>query len=90
MRILVSTMSKTLSLVRKLVISLIGFPIIIIGAILVPLPGPGLLIMFFGLFLISLEFDWAKKYVTQIRSKFGDIYKTAQKRSEAIGRPKDD
>jgi uncharacterized protein (TIGR02611 family) len=48
---------------RKAVVTLIGFPAIILGIILIPLPGPGILVVILGLFILSLEFDWAKRYL---------------------------
>lgn len=60
-------MHKTTSLVRKLVIALIGFPIIVVGIILIPLPGPGILICLLGLIILSLEFDWAKRYADKAK-----------------------
>lgn len=60
-------MHKTARLLRKLVIVLIGFPIIVIGLILIPLPGPGILICLLGLFILSFEFDWAKRHADRAR-----------------------
>lgn len=53
-------MSKTASAVRKIAVALIGIPILVLGIILIPLPGPGLLISLLGLIILSTEFDWAK------------------------------
>lgn len=53
-------MSKTVSAVRKLVIAIVGFPILLLGIVLIPLPGPGLLVSLLGLIILSTEFDWAK------------------------------
>jgi uncharacterized protein (TIGR02611 family) len=47
---------------RKLLVALAGFPVILLGIILIPLPGPGILVVILGLFILSLEFDWAKRY----------------------------
>jgi uncharacterized protein (TIGR02611 family) len=34
-----------------------------LGIILIPLPGPGILVVLLGLFILSLEFEWAKNYL---------------------------
>jgi uncharacterized protein (TIGR02611 family) len=52
---------------RKLLVSLAGFPIVILGIILIPLPGPGILVVLLGLFILSLEFDWAKRYIDKVK-----------------------
>lgn len=63
-------------------IALIGFPVVILGIILVPLPGPGLLVMFAGLFILSTEFEWAHKYVHLIHVKLAKIYHDAKAKAE--------
>jgi uncharacterized protein (TIGR02611 family) len=52
---------------RKLLVSLAGFPIILLGIILIPLPGPGILVVILGLFILSLEFEWAKHYTEKLK-----------------------
>ena len=38
-----------------------GFLTIVIGIILMPLPGPGTLIVFIGVTILALEFEWARE-----------------------------
>ncbi len=58
---------------RKIGVALVGIPLVIIGFILVPLPGPGLLVSFAGLFILSLEFDWAKPYMERIKKLMNKV-----------------
>lgn len=74
------------SLIRKLVVLAIGLPLTVFGAILIPLPGPGLIIMFIGLFILSLEFNWARKYVDEIKDRLGKIISSARARADSIGK----
>ncbi|HEX5743983.1 MAG TPA: PGPGW domain-containing protein [Candidatus Saccharimonadales bacterium] len=60
-------MEKTIRHLRKAVILLTGVPIIILGLILIPLPGPGLLVCFLGMLILSLEFEWAAKHRDRTR-----------------------
>jgi uncharacterized protein (TIGR02611 family) len=55
------------------VVLAISLPILIVGIILIPLPGPGLLLCLLGLMILSLEFDTAKKYRDGIVGKLKDI-----------------
>jgi uncharacterized protein (TIGR02611 family) len=43
------------------VITVLGFAVIVVGIVLLPLPGPGWLIIFAGLAIWSLEFRWAAR-----------------------------
>lgn len=55
-------MANPIKMFRKLAVILIAAPVFIIGLILIPLPGPGLLICFLGLAILSLEFESARKH----------------------------
>ena len=50
-----------LHLSYRILIAVIGGAIIIGGLILVPLPGPGWLIVFIGVALLGTEFRWARR-----------------------------
>lgn len=45
----------------KILIAVLGLAIIVVGILLLPLPGPGWLIIFVGLGLWGTEFEWAKR-----------------------------
>jgi uncharacterized protein (TIGR02611 family) len=61
-------MRKTVLLLRKLIVALIGFPVVIIGIILIPLPGPGILISLLGLLILSFEFEWARTHADRLKA----------------------
>ena len=74
-----------LGILKKVLILVIGVPITIIGLILIPVPGPGgLPLTFLGLLILSLEFDWAKKYLDQIKAKFRKLLADARARADSI------
>ncbi len=60
-------MERTVKYVRKAVIAVVGGLLTIVGLILIPLPGPGFLIVFAGVFILSLEFDWFKPHVERTK-----------------------
>jgi uncharacterized protein (TIGR02611 family) len=76
----------TYQFIRKIIAAVIGIPIIIIGIILIPLPGPGLLICFVGFFILSLEFDWAQPYVQKAKKQLGAIVQHAKEQSDKIAK----
>lgn len=81
-------MSKLKTAGRKILVAITGIPLLIIGIILIPLPGPGLLVCFAAFFILSLEFDWAKTYLEKIRTKFKEISSKSQIRSENLDKNK--
>ena len=50
---------RTLDLTYRVVVAVIGAAVVVGGIILIPLPGPGWLIVFGGLAILSTEFEWA-------------------------------
>jgi uncharacterized protein (TIGR02611 family) len=47
--------------IYRLVVGIVGFAIVAGGLALVPLPGPGWVIVFLGLALLATEFEWAAR-----------------------------
>ena len=50
-------------------VTLIGIAVIAIGIVLLPLPGPGWLIIFAGLGILATEYTWAARLLTWVRSQ---------------------
>ena len=52
--------------VRKVIVLVIGFTLIAIGTVLIILPGPFTLpFMIGGLFILAIEFTWARSLLTK-------------------------
>jgi uncharacterized protein (TIGR02611 family) len=61
----VNTMKK----IKKLIIALVGFTVLIIGLALIVLPGPAILVIPAGLAILSIEFVWARNLLKRMREK---------------------
>jgi len=77
-------MKTPLKTVRKLIVGLVGFPLLIFGIILIPLPGPGLIVSFLALGVLSTEFKWANKYLDTTVLEIKKIYNTAKGRADKV------
>ena len=51
----------------KAMVSILGGAIVILGLILVPLPGPGWLIVFIGMTVLGAEYAWARRLTSWLR-----------------------
>jgi len=47
--------------VRWALSMIIGFTLLLLGLIMLVTPGPGLLLIFFGLSILALELEWARE-----------------------------
>lgn len=70
-------MAKIVKAFRKIIVVLVAVPIFIIGVVLIPLPGPGLLICLLALIILATEFEWARKHAENIKDKIKNIFETA-------------
>jgi uncharacterized protein (TIGR02611 family) len=53
--------NPALALAYRIGVAVLGGSIMILGLVLVPLPGPGWLIVFLGLGILATEFAWAER-----------------------------
>ena len=55
--------------VKTIITSVLGFTVIAIGTALLVLPGPGLVVIALGLFILSAEFVWAKRLLDRMKDE---------------------
>jgi uncharacterized protein (TIGR02611 family) len=58
-------------LIWRIAVTIAGLVVIVIGAVLIPLPGPGWLIVFLGLGIWSTEYEWAHRLLVTARRLVG-------------------
>ena len=61
--------NRAMNHVYRVTVAVVGVTIILIGIVLLPLPGPGWLVIFAGLFVLSTEFEWADRLLVFARDK---------------------
>ncbi len=54
---------------RKVVIAVVGGTVVVIGIILIPLPGPGSLVILGGLAILATEFPAAQRLVDRMKDR---------------------
>lgn len=57
----------TIAHAKRLVKIVIGFTLLVVGAALLVLPGPGILVIGLGLVLLSAEFVWAQRLLARLK-----------------------
>ena len=58
---------------RRVLVGILGGSIVLIGLVLIPLPGPGIIIVLIGLTVLSWEFKAAKRLKYKIKMKLMDL-----------------
>ncbi|NND04632.1 MAG: hypothetical protein HKN91_17800 [Acidimicrobiia bacterium] len=59
--------------VRKIGVAVAGVVVILIGIPMIPLIGPGWLVVFTGLAILASEFEWAGRLRDRIRERFREL-----------------
>lgn len=60
--------------VRRVLVGVIGTTVILLGAAMLVLPGPGLLVIPLGLIILATEFLWARRSIRKVK----DLMKSAK------------
>lgn len=55
---------------KKVLVGIVGGLVVLIGLVLVPYPGPGWLVVFGGLAILALEFEFAAKVLEFAKGKY--------------------
>lgn len=58
---------KSLKQAKRFVIAVVGFTVLLIGAVMIILPGPALVVVPAGLVILATEFVWARRLLTKAR-----------------------
>lgn len=53
---------------RRVVVAVIGFTVLLIGVAMVVLPGPAVLVIPLGLAILATEFVWARRLLDKARA----------------------
>ncbi len=61
---------KTLKQIKKIIIAVVGFTILLIGLLMIVLPGPAFIFIPLGLTILATEFVWAEMWLKKVKTKF--------------------
>jgi uncharacterized protein (TIGR02611 family) len=69
--------NKPYKMVRKIVIGIVGMSVLCVGAAMIFLPGPAIVVIPVGLAILATEFAWAKVLLNKLKEKIN--WKTTAK-----------
>ena len=59
----------TYRLAKRIAIGIVGGSVLVVGVLMIVLPGPAFVVIPVGLGILSLEFAWARSWLRTIRQK---------------------
>jgi tellurite resistance protein TerC len=69
-------------LAKRIVITVVGFTVLLAGIVMIVLPGPAFVVIPVGLGILGLEFAWARVWLRKIKQKGEELARSAR---NAIG-----
>ncbi|MFY9621319.1 MAG: PGPGW domain-containing protein [Pyrinomonadaceae bacterium] len=69
-RILSSGRIPNLKFLKRIVVAILGFTVLLVGVAMIILPGPAFIIIPLGLAILATEFVWAQRLLTKAKSYF--------------------
>jgi uncharacterized protein (TIGR02611 family) len=76
--------NRLLKQVHRLVVLLVGLPLLGVGIILIPVPGPGLLLSFLALLILSSAFQWPRPYIERTKKHLRKLIALAREKEARI------
>ena len=72
--------------VRRGGVFLVGMTLLVAGAAMLVLPGPGIAVILLGLVVLSAEFQWAQRVLSWLRERASNLKDQAQARMPGADR----
>ena len=72
-------------MVRRILIVLIGSTVVVVGILLLVLPGPGILVIVVGLAILATEFAWAEALLAAARERAARVLRKVGKSRDGRG-----
>lgn len=65
-------------LARRVLVSVVGGTVVLIGIALIVLPGPAVVVIPVGLSILALEFAWARRLLRRVKNKLQKMRRRRQ------------
>jgi len=59
----------TYRIAKRIAIGIVGGSVLVVGVLMIVLPGPAFVVIPVGLGILSLEFAWARRWLKKVRDK---------------------
>jgi tellurite resistance protein TerC len=71
----------TYRIAKRIAIGIVGGSVLVVGILMIVLPGPAFIVIPVGLGILSLEFAWARIWLKKARKKAEDMARSFQNKN---------
>lgn len=65
--------TENIKVVRRVIVSVIGATVLLIGVALLVLPGPAFIVIPVGLAILATEYAWARRWLKKVRQMASNV-----------------
>lgn len=62
-------MYRTLKQIRRIIVAVVGFTLLLIGLVMIVLPGPAIIVIPLALAILGTEFVWARRILEKVKAR---------------------
>jgi len=71
--------TENIKIVRRVIVSVVGATVLLIGIALLVLPGPAFIVIPVGLAILATEYAWARRWLKKARQMASDVVSSRNK-----------
>jgi uncharacterized protein (TIGR02611 family) len=71
---------ENIKIVKRVIISVIGATVLLIGVALLVLPGPAFIVIPVGLAILATEYAWARRWLRRARRLASNVLSSAERK----------
>jgi uncharacterized protein (TIGR02611 family) len=64
---------ENIKIVKRVIVSVVGATVLLIGVALLFLPGPAFIVIPIGLAILATEYAWARRWLRKVRRMASDV-----------------
>ena len=64
---------ENIKIVKRVIVSVVGATVLLIGIALLVLPGPAFIVIPLGLAILATEYAWARRWLRKVRQKASNV-----------------
>ena len=64
---------ENIKVVRRVIVSVVGATVLLIGVALLVLPGPAFIVIPIGLAILATEYAWARRWLKKVRRMASNV-----------------
>jgi uncharacterized protein (TIGR02611 family) len=71
--------TKNVKIARRVIVSVVGATVLLIGVALLVLPGPAFIVIPIGLAILATEYAWARRWLKKIRRMASNVVSSRER-----------